>query len=148
VKYILDRRDEFGRFLLFFGSRSPEEQLFKDDLAEWRIGDGVEYFESVDRADDKWRGRVGVITTLFDDAGKLSPDTKVVICGPPVMYKFVLGKLLPFGITDHSVFVDLERRMKCGIGKCGHCQLNDKYVCTDGPVFRYSEVRDLEEALS
>ncbi len=147
IKYILDKRGEFGRFLLFFGSRNPSEQLFHEDLAEWRVSEGIEYLETVDRPDDSWKGKVGVITTLFDDIESLSSNTKVIICGPPVMYKFVIQSLGKFGIPEKNVFVDLERRMKCGIGKCGHCQINDKYVCLDGPVFRFSDVKDLEEAI-
>lgn len=147
IKYILDRRSEFGRFCLFFGARTPADQLFLEDLADWRINEGIEYLETVDRTDGSWGGRVGVITTLFEDVGTLSPETRVIICGPPVMYKFVIRELEKFNIPQSNVFVDLERRMKCGVGKCGHCQINDKYVCLDGPVFRFSEIKDLEEAI-
>ena len=147
INYILDKRDEFNRFLLFFGTKSPADQLFHEDLKEWRIGDGIEYLETVDRADENWKGKVGVITTLFEDVKNLSPETKVIICGPPIMYKFVLRSLADFKIPERNVFVDLERRMKCGVGKCGHCQINDKYVCIDGPVFRFSDIKDLEEAI-
>lgn len=147
IKYILDKRDDFKRFLLFFGSRSPSEQLFLEDLEEWRLSDGVEYLETVDNGDDTWKGKVGVITTLFEDVQDLSPDTRVIICGPPVMYKFVLRELEKFNISQENVFVDLERRMKCGLGKCGHCQINDRYVCVDGPVFKFSDIKDLEEAI-
>lgn len=147
IKYIIDKRDEFKSFHLFFGSRTPEDQLFHEDLAEWRISDGIEYKEIVDKADDKWKGKVGVITKLFEDIDGLDAATKVIICGPPVMYKFVIAELQKFNIPLESIFVDLERRMKCGVGKCGHCQINDVYVCTDGPVFRYSDIKDLEEAI-
>ena len=147
IKYIIDKRDEFNRFLLFFGARTPADQLFLDDLEEWRLSDGVEYLETVDQANDSWKGKVGVITTLFDDVENLSPNTKVIICGPPIMYKFVIKSLEAFNIPEENVYVDLERRMKCGVGKCGHCQINDKYVCMDGPVFRFSDIKDLEEAI-
>lgn len=147
IKYILDKRDDFKRFSLFFGTRTPADQLFQEDLDDWRLAEGIEYLEIVDKADDKWKGKVGVITELFKDLGELSPDTKVIICGPPVMYKFVIAELGKFSIPMENIFVDLERRMKCGVGKCGHCQINDKYVCADGPVFRFSDVKDLEEAI-
>jgi sulfhydrogenase subunit gamma (sulfur reductase) len=145
ISYILDRRDEFKSFKLFFGSRSPADQLFPEDLANWRLSDTVDYYETVDKANQDWKGNVGVITTLFDKT-EISPDTRVVICGPPVMYKFVIMRLNILGIPHENVFVDLERRMKCGIGKCGHCQINNVYVCHDGPVFSYAQVQDLEEA--
>ncbi|WP_159084378.1 FAD/NAD(P)-binding protein [Dongshaea marina] len=145
IKYILDRRNEFKKFSLFFGARSPSEQLFLQDLAHWRRSNDVDYFETVDKADASWQGNVGVITTLFDQA-QIDPDTKVIVCGPPVMYKFVIQKLLDIGVTEDSIYLDLERRMKCGIGKCGHCQINDRYTCVDGAVFSFSEIKHLGEA--
>jgi len=145
IQYILDRREEFERFVLFYGSREPCLQLFSDDLACWRGGDGVEYHETVDSGDDTWTGNVGVITTLFPKV-ELSPETRAVICGPPIFYRFVIRELDLLGIPRENVFVDLERRMKCGVGKCGHCQINDKYVCVDGPVFSFADVQSLEEA--
>ena len=145
IQYILDRRTEFNRFLLFFGAKSPKDQLFLDDLAEWRASKNVEFHETVDRGDDSWKGNTGVITTLFKKV-KVTPDFRVVICGPPIMYKFVIAELKGLGVPLEHVYVDLERRMKCGIGKCGHCQINDVYVCTDGPVFAYKDIEHLEEA--
>ncbi len=145
IEYILDRRDEFKRFILFYGAREPKLQLFTDDLAEWREFNGVEFFETVDHGDDTWSGNVGVITTLFPQV-QLSPETRAVICGPPIFYRFVIRELDMIGIPRDNVFVDLERRMKCGVGKCGHCQINDKYVCVDGPVFSFADVQGLEEA--
>lgn len=145
IQYILDRREEFKRFVLFYGSREPCFQLFSDDLACWRGGEGVEFYETVDKADETWTGNVGVITTLFPKV-ELTPATRAVICGPPIFYRFVIRELDMIGIPRENVYVDLERRMKCGVGKCGHCQINDKYVCVDGPVFSFAEVQDLEEA--
>jgi NAD(P)H-flavin reductase len=147
IQYILDRRSEFGTFTLFFGAKGPRSQLFLDDLADWRRSNDIHYYETVDSPDASWKGNVGVITNLFQKT-KIDPDTRVVICGPPIMYKFVMRELDKIGIPHDHIFVDLERRMKCGVGKCGHCQMNDKFVCTEGPVFRYSEVEHLEEAFS
>ncbi len=147
IRYIMDRRDQFNKFHLLFGAKSPCELLFEDDLAYWRTSNDLTYLETVDKPDDKWKGNVGVITTLFEDIDYLDPSTRVIVCGPPIMYKFVISQLGKYNIPDQHIFVDLERRMKCGVGKCGHCQINDKYVCMDGPVFRYSEIKDLEEAI-
>jgi len=147
IQYILHHRDAFGKFTLFFGARTPSDLLFEEDLEAWRCTDCMHYLETVDTPDDAWDGNVGVITTLFPKADEIGPDTRVIICGPPVMYKFVIAELDKLGISRSNVFVDLERRMKCGIGKCGHCQINDKYVCLDGPVFRFSEIEALEEAI-
>ncbi len=147
IQYILDRRSEFGHFTLFFGVKHPKEQLFLDDLKRWRESKDVEFLETVDRPDEHWKGNIGVITTLFRKT-RFTPDTRVVVCGPPIMYKFVIAELDGIGIPHEHIFVDLERRMKCGLGKCGHCQMNDKYVCLDGPVFSYAEVEHLEELFS
>ena len=145
IQYILDRRDEFNRFVLFYGSREPCLQLFAGDLTCWRGAEDVEYHETVDKADSTWTGNVGVITTLFPKV-ELSPETRAVICGPPIFYRFVVRELDLIGIPRANIFVDLERRMKCGVGKCGHCQINDRYVCIDGPVFAFADVQGLEEA--
>jgi sulfhydrogenase subunit gamma (sulfur reductase) len=145
IQYILDRREEFNRFVLFYGSREPCLQLFTDDISCWRGMEQMEYHETVDKTDESWQGNVGVITTLFPKV-ELSAETRAVICGPPIFYRFVIRELDQIGIPRENVFVDLERRMKCGVGKCGHCQINDKYVCVDGPVFSFAEVQDLEEA--
>ncbi len=146
IQYILDRRDEFKRFVLFYGARDPLQLLFTEDRVQWRASKVVEYHETVDRADVSWTGNVGVIPTLFHKT-QLAPDTRVVICGPPVMFKYVIAELNALGIAQENIFVDLERRMKCGVGKCGHCQINDKYCCVDGPVFTFAEIQALEEAI-
>lgn len=146
IQYIADRRDEFGHFVLFYGARDPLQLLFPEDRVEWRANESIEYHETVDRADISWTGNVGLITTLFSQT-HLSPETRVVICGPPIMFDFVIRELKALGIPRENIFVDLERRMKCGVGKCGHCQINDKYCCIDGPVFTLSEIQALEEAI-
>lgn len=146
IQYIEDRRDEFGRFLLFYGARDPLQLLFTEDRLRWRASGDMEYLETVDRADASWTGNVGVITTLFHKT-QVSPDTRVVICGPPIMFEFVIKELDRLGVSRENIFVDLERRMKCGVGKCGHCQINDKYCCVDGPVFTCAEIQALEEAI-
>ena len=145
ILYILDRRSEFKNFTLFFGVKSPQEQLFLEDLALWRKSTDVKFYETVDRPDEEWNGNVGVITTLFKKTA-VDPGARVIICGPPIMYKFVIAELDGIGVSRNNIYVDLERRMKCGIGKCGHCQINDAYVCLDGPVFCFKDIEHLEEA--
>ena len=146
IQYILDRRDDFGRFLLFYGARDPLHLLFTEDRVAWRASKAIEYHETVDRADVHWSGNVGVIPTLFHKV-RVSPDSHVVICGPPVMFKYVIAELDEIGVSRENIYVDLERRMKCGVGKCGHCQINDKYCCINGPVFTFAEIQALEEAI-
>jgi NAD(P)H-flavin reductase len=147
INYILDHRRDYGRFTILYGCKTPKEVLFQEDLARWKADPGVEFRQTVDRPDQSWKGNVGVITTLIPPL-KLDPQrTKVVIVGPPVMFKFVLLALKPKALGDQDIILSLERRMKCGVGKCGHCQINNLYVCQQGPVFTYAEVKHLEEAL-
>jgi NAD(P)H-flavin reductase len=147
VQYVLDRREEYGRVIVLFGARSPAERLFTEEMAHWAARTDVEFFETVDRADPTWKGRVGVITTLFPQFELDPPRVIAAIVGPPVMYKFVLFECVSKGLEARQVFLSLERRMKCGVGKCGHCQIGPLYVCQDGPVFRYSDIAHLKEAL-
>jgi len=147
IHYVLDRRGEYGEVTILFGARNPAEQLFLDELDQWKERGDVNYLETVDRPDSSWKGNVGVITTLFPKIDVDPSTTYCIVVGPPVMYRFVILEAKTKGVPDEQIFLSLERRMKCGVGKCGHCQINHIYVCQDGPVFRYSEIFDLEEAL-
>jgi sulfhydrogenase subunit gamma (sulfur reductase) len=147
INQVLDERGCFGRVIILYGTRHPSEILFKDELLEWAERDDVEFHMTVDRADEHWRGHVGVITTLFPKLTVDPRNTVAATCGPPIMYRFVLMELLGKGIPETQIYLSLERRMKCGVGKCGHCQINDMYCCQDGPVFTYAQIKGLEEAL-
>lgn len=147
INYALDNRKDYGRVIIFFGTRSPKEQLYLDELKKWRNSNDVEYFETVDRGDDAWKGNVGVITTLFPKIKVEPMRTFCVIVGPPIMYRFVIKEALGRHIPAHNIYVSLERRMKCGVGKCGHCQINGVYCCQEGPVFKFSDIQHLTEAL-
>ena len=147
IHYVLDNRDDYKDVKILFGTKSPTERLFVDELADWDRREDVEFLETVDVADEKWTGNVGVITTLLPKV-EVNPDTTTaVICGPPVMYKFVIFELYRMGMTAQNIYVSLERRMKCGVGKCGHCQVNGIYVCQDGPVFKLTDIEGLKEAI-
>ncbi len=146
INYILDNRQDFGRLMILFGSRSPKERLFVDELAAWSERNDVEFLETVDKGDDTWKGNVGVITTLFPKI-ELDPDKTIcTVVGPPIMYRFVIIEAKKKGLADEHIVVSLERRMKCGVGKCGHCQINNLYCCQDGPVFNYGKVKEYSEA--
>jgi NAD(P)H-flavin reductase len=147
IKLVLERRGDYGEVILLFAARTPAEQLFQGELSEWRDREDLRYLETVDRPDAAWKGHVGVITTLFP---KIQLDPAKAFCiavGPPVMYRFVILEAKGKGIPDEHIFLSLERRMKCGIGKCGHCQINHLYACQDGPVFRYADIFQAREAL-
>jgi NAD(P)H-flavin reductase len=147
INQVLDERAHFGRVIILYGARNPSELLFKDELEEWGTRDDLELHLTVDRGDEIWTGNIGVITTLFKRVSLYPRNTVAITCGPPVMYRFVLMELLGKGITEGNIYLSLERRMKCGVGKCGHCQINHIYACQSGPVFPYSEIKGLEEAL-
>ena len=147
INQVLDERESFGRVIILYGARNPSLLLFKDELAKWGARDDVELYLTVDRGDESWTGNVGVITTLFPKIAVNPRSTVAVTVGPPVMYRFVLMEFLGKGIQDGNIFLSLERRMKCGLGKCGHCQINNVYVCQKGPVFSYAQLKELPEAI-
>jgi sulfhydrogenase subunit gamma (sulfur reductase) len=141
------QRKRFGRIIILYGAKSPAEFLFNDERAQWQSRTDLEYAVTVDRATNGWRGKVGVITTLIPDLELDLSKTLAAIVGPPVMYKFAILALRSKGLSDEQVYVSLERKMKCGVGKCGHCQMNNVYVCQEGPVFNYAKIKDLKEAI-
>lgn len=147
IQYVLDNREDYGHVTILSGTRRPEDRLFVDELLDWKVRPDVDLLETVDSADPAWGGDVGVITTLFRRLSVSPENTVAIVCGPPIMYKFVLLELHNLEIGREHVYVSLERRMKCGVGKCGHCQINGLYACQDGPVFRYSDVLTATEAI-
>ena len=150
INQVLDERGHYGRVTILYGAKHPSELLFTDELAQWAKRDDVELHVTVDRPDENWRGHVGVITTLFPQVQIYARNTVAITCGPPVMYRFVLMELVGKGIPEGNIYLSLERRMKCGVGKCGHCQINHVYTCQSGPVFAYADIKSmgLSEALS
>ena len=147
IHFVLEHRDEYGEVTILFGARNPLERLFLSELEQWAARKDIKYLDTVDRPDPNWNGHVGVITTLFPEIDVDPSRTYCVVVGPPVMYRFVILEAKAKGIPDNRIFFSLERRMKCGVGKCGHCQINHLYVCQDGPVFRYADIFHLKEAL-
>lgn len=147
VQYAIDKRGQFGKITLLYGCRQPAEQLFQGEIAEWRRRQDIEIMESVDRCplDVSWGGSVGVITTLFPRVDIEPNNTTALVVGPPVMYRYVVAECLKKGIAKDQILLSLERRMKCGMGFCGHCQINNVHVCLDGPVFNYEELSKLKE---
>ncbi len=145
VNYTIENKKDYGRLIMLYGAKTPGELLFKDELPYWEKN--TEYHVTVDQGNKDWKGNVGVITTLIPPLKLDLKKTVAVVVGPPIMYKFAIMALNSKGFADEQIIVSLERRMKCGIGKCGHCQINHMYVCQDGPVFNYAKIRDMEEAI-
>ena len=153
INHVLDKdnRKKFKDITILYGSKCPDDILFMDEIEEWKKVDDVQCELTVDQCAEGecWTGCTGLITTLFPRIRLDKYDSKntiAVVIGPPVMYKFVIQCLLTLGIPEENIFVSLERRMKCGVGKCGHCQINGVYVCKEGPVFNYSQIKNLPEA--
>ncbi|MDD2555994.1 MAG: FAD/NAD(P)-binding protein [Syntrophaceticus sp.] len=144
INYCVVNRDDFGHLDVLYGSRSPADLVFKYDLFEnWPKVKDMDVYVTVDRGDDDWDGKVGFVPAYLEEL-KPSPKGKIAVtCGPPIMIKFVLQALEKLGFSDEQVITTLEMRMKCGIGKCGRCNIGSKFICLDGPVFSLAELRDL-----
>ncbi len=147
INYVIDNREDFGRLIICYGSKTDKDLLFTDEIAQWENDPKIEYHVTVDQGSEDWQGKTGVITTLIPGLKLDLENTVCCICGPPIMYRFVLLSLKSIGFRDKDIYMSLERRMKCGVGKCGHCQINSSYVCQDGPVYSYTEIKTLQEAL-
>ena len=140
INYVLDNRADYGDITILSGTKNEAQRFYRSELQEWSQRDDIHLLETVDQADNGWQGNVGVVTTLIPKIKSELSSSLIFICGPPIMYKFVLTSLIEYNISKDNIFMNLERKMKCGVGKCGHCQINHYYVCMDGPVFRYSEL--------
>lgn len=147
ILHVLHNRASYGSVTILAGTKTPAERLFIDEIAGWQKCENVKFYETVDRADDKWKGNVGVVTKLIPPLALDWSRTVAVICGPPVMYKFVIIELNKAGLKNDAIYLSLERHMKCGVGKCGHCQVNHLYMCQDGPVVRYADIAKVREAI-
>ncbi|MFH1021541.1 MAG: FAD/NAD(P)-binding protein [Pseudomonadota bacterium] len=143
VNSCLDQRDRFGALTVLYGSRTPSDIAFQDDLALWRQ-QGVACRLTVDAAEPGWDGPVGLVTSLMDDLAPELDKSTALICGPPLMFRAVLGKLGTMGFSDEQVLTTMERHMKCGVGLCRHCHMDGKLACVDGPVFSLAELRKLK----
>jgi len=147
INYIIDNRRDFGRVDILLGCRTPQNMLFEDEVERWEERVDVDFSCTVDRADPEWKGNIGRITSLLPGINLDPHRTFATVVGPPIMYKFVIQELRKKQIPDRQILVSLERRMKCGLGKCGHCQIEHLYCCQDGPVFTYEQIKDLEGAI-
>jgi NAD(P)H-flavin reductase/formate hydrogenlyase subunit 6/NADH:ubiquinone oxidoreductase subunit I len=147
--YVLDNRNDYGKVFLLYGCKEPKELLFSDEILALASRKDVEFKSAVNWCpeNETWTGSIGVITTLIPQVSFDPEKTTAILCGPPVMYKFVIADLKGRNMPDDHIIMSLERRMKCGVGKCGHCQINHIYVCKDGPVFNYSKIKGVPEAL-
>jgi len=147
INYAIDNRREFGKVTILLGCSSPENMLFSDDFNRWSKQTDLSFECTVDRGDPDWKGNVGLITSLVPGIDLVPERTFALIVGPSVMYKYVISELLKKEIPDRQILVSLERHMKCGLGKCGHCQIEHFYCCKDGPIFSYDQIKDIKESI-
>lgn len=143
INYVRDKRDQYGSVQIIYGSRSKADLVdYQEIINEWMTDAGVEVNLTIDREEEGWDGHVGFVPNYVKE---LNPDLNktVLLCGPPIMIKFTLAGLKELGFTETQVYTTMELRMKCGVGKCGRCNIGDKYVCKDGPVFRFDELDEL-----
>ena len=141
----LDKREKYGNIKIIYGARSYPDLVFKDSLfGKWKEAENTEVFVTVDRGGEGWQGHVGFVPQYVSE---ICNDNRpvVILCGPPVMIKFTLAELTELGFEKDRIYTTLEMKMKCGIGKCGRCNIGSKYVCRDGPVFRLDELEELPD---
>ncbi len=140
---IIAQREKYGRVVLLYGARTPEDILYRKELEDWRAHFDLEVSVTVDHATGAWRGSVGVVTRLVLRAPFDPQNALALVCGPEIMMRFTAAELERRGVGAEQIFVSMERNMKCAVGFCGHCQYGPDFVCKDGPVFQYSHVKDL-----
>jgi len=147
IRYVLDKRDDYGAVEIVYGARSPQDLVYKEELKEWDERPDVAFHVTVDVGDGTWDGPVGFVPPFLKQINP-SPKNKVAFtCGPPIMIKLVVQALEEMGYADADIVTTLEMKMKCGVGKCGRCNIGDKYICRDGPVFNYEQLRTIPGAL-
>ena len=143
INYVIDNRENYGKVRIVYGSRSKDDLVdYPEIVNEWCKEAGIEVFLTIDREQEGWDGHVGFVPNYVTELG-FNPDGRVLVCGPPIMIKFTTQALMNLGYDKTQIYTPMELRMKCGVGKCGRCNIGDKYVCKDGPVFRYDELGEL-----
>lgn len=141
IYHVLANRGKFGRLIVLYGARTPQDMLYRKEIAAWTRDRSTHVLTTVDYGGLSWRGRVGVVTTLFKYA-RLQPSRSIaMVCGPEIMMRFVVRELEEQGLSRDDIYLSMERNMKCGIGFCGHCQYGPHFICNDGPVFAFEKIR-------
>ncbi len=142
IYYLLAHREQYNRIILMYGARTPEDILYLGQLEKWQSLKDMTTLVTVDRALGDWRGNVGVVTTLVRRTSFDPTNCIAMICGPEIMMRYTVLELEKHGVEEKDIYVSMERNMKCGIGLCGHCQIGPTFVCKDGPVYRYEQIRN------
>lgn len=144
IDYVLDHRDDYGRVDIIYGARSYDDLCFKYDIIDrWPKIKDTNVYVTIDRPEEQWQGHVGFVPAYLEELKPPTENTIAVTCGPPIMIKFVLQTLNTLGYQDEDVITTLEMNMRCGVGKCGRCNIGEKYICVDGPVFNLAQIKQL-----
>ncbi|MEW6009102.1 MAG: FAD/NAD(P)-binding protein [Candidatus Omnitrophota bacterium] len=143
IQHVFKNRKNYGRIEIVYGCRSPKDISYKDEIKTWQANSNTKVHLTVDEPDEDWTGACGVVCILFDKINLALNKTYVFLCGPGIMIKSAIKDILKLGFKENNIYASLERYMKCGIGKCGHCYIKGKYVCLDGPNFSYTKMREL-----
>jgi NAD(P)H-flavin reductase len=140
---VFDNRAKYGKIDIIYGARSPKDLVFTSEYKEWQAVDNAKLHLTVDRGDEEWKENVGLVPTFLREINPSPENTTSITCGPPIMIKFVIEALNELGFSGEHIITTLERRMKCGVGKCGRCNIGSKYVCLDGPVFTLKQLEEM-----
>ncbi|MCX7634948.1 MAG: FAD/NAD(P)-binding protein [Syntrophales bacterium] len=145
INYMIfeENRKRFGKITVIYGARNPGLLIYKDELKAWAERDDIDLNVTVDKGDANWKGREGFVPTVCKEVAPSPENAVTVICGPPIMIRFTLPVFFDLGFSKENIITSLEMRMKCGIGKCGRCNVGSKYICKDGPVFTFAELDKL-----
>ena len=145
--YVFDNRADYGKITLLYGARSPQDMAYSYEIEEWRKNRDTEVVLTIDREAEGWTEKVGLIPNVLLEMNPSTKNSVAITCGPPIMIKFTLQALDKLSFAPEQILTTLERRMKCGVGICGRCNIGDKYVCVDGPVFTYAELKEMVNEL-
>ena len=138
---IIDNRDRYGNIDIIYGARSPADLCFSYDLEAWDKDETVNMVATVDKGDEGWTGRVGLVPVVLEEVAPSANNSVAIVCGPPIMIRLTFPVLEKLGFAPEQRLTTLEKRMKCGIGKCGRCNIGNLYVCRDGPVFSSAQIK-------
>lgn len=147
IQYVIDKRKDYGQITILYGARTVEDLVYKSELKDWTDVPNCKLILTVDPGGQTpdWRGKVGFVPTVLEQIAPSVKDAKVITCGPPIMIKFTVKSLEKLGFKPRDIITTLEMKMKCGLGKCGRCNIGNVYVCKDGPVFTYEQIKNLPD---
>ncbi|MEW6040477.1 MAG: FAD/NAD(P)-binding protein [Elusimicrobiota bacterium] len=147
INYCLSNRNDYKKIVILNGARTSKDLVYQSEYEIWKKSQNTELHLTIDCQEESWQCMVGVVPKVLEQINPSCEDAVSIVCGPPVMIRYTIPVLTKLGFCDENIISTLERHMQCGIGKCGHCMIGSKYVCKDGPVFTYAQIKDFPEEL-